>query len=32
MSRVFKGNMPIWTETTKITDKKKLHNVTNSDN
>ena len=28
MSRIFKGNMRIFTETIKLTDKKKLHNVT----
>ena len=29
MSRVFKGNMRTWTETIRLTDKKKLSNVTN---
>ena len=29
MSRIFKGNMWTWTEVVKITDKKKLRNVTN---
>ena len=29
MSRMFKGNMRTWTETIKLTDKKKLCNVTN---
>ena len=27
MSHIFKGNMPTWTETIKLTDKKKLRNV-----
>ena len=29
MSRIFKGNMRTWTETIKLTDKKKFPNVTN---
>ena len=29
MSRIFKGDMWTFTETRKLTDKKKLHNVTN---
>ena len=32
MSRIFKGNMRTWTETIKLTDKKKLRNVTKEDN
>ena len=28
MSREFKGNMRTWTETIRLTDKKKLSNVT----
>ena len=29
MSRIFKGNMQAWTKTIKLTDKKKVHNLTN---
>ena len=29
MLRIFKENMRTWTETIKLNDKKKLHNVTN---